>query len=280
MLKIINKPSDDMLFALKSLVNDECPYPNCKKKAQIIVSCFNKRKDEERFENSIVFCDDHALLCQQGKVDERLFWDIRQLLKPNRLSEDNKKSHILSNREEYLSRVVDEIKRSSTLRCIYVGPLPFHPDWYFTMYEGKFHIAGMDQAVFHALENPDINVSIILRNTKRYIEKVKDLIPESLFDALIDETVNNFARLMNPINNNKCIFLDTGPFHIPIIFDNACIFATRSSESKPINGGLLTYDEKQIEWEKKAFDRLLKNRELFSSLELNNFLSKELNKGK
>lgn len=278
MLKIINKPSDDMLFALKSLVNDRCPYPNCNKKAQIIVSCFNRHKDVEKFENSIVFCEDHALLCQQGKVDERLFWDIRQLLKPNRLSEENKKSHILSSREEYLSGVVNELKHSSTLRCIYVGPLPFHPEWYFTMYEGKFHISGMDQAVYHALEDPNISVSIILRNTKRYIEKVKDLIPESFFGVLVDETVNNFARLMDPIYNNNCILLDTGPFHIPIIFDNACIFATRSSDSKPINGGLLTYDEKQVEWEKQAFNRLLKNRELFSSLELKNFLSKALSK--
>ena len=85
---------------------------------------------------------------------------------------------------------------------------------------------------------------------------------------------------MEPQYHNKCIFLDTGPFHIPIILDNACIFATRGSESKPINGGLLTYDEKQVEWEKKAFDRLLKNRESFSSLELNSYLSNELSKGK
>ena len=78
--------------------------------------------------------------------------------------------------------------------------------------------------------------------------------------------------------NNNCMFLDTGPFHIPIIFDNACVFAARSQENTPINGGLVTYDVKQIEWEKSVFDRLFKNKENVKDqiIELKEFLTKGL----
>ncbi len=271
--------TEDTLFALMSLVNSKCPYPGCNKDARITVSCVKKSKDSPQFENSLVFCEEHALQCQHNKVSEKMFWDIRHLLKPNRFQDNIKKNRTLYTRNEYLNKIIDELDYTSTLRCIYVGPLAFHPDWYFNMYEGHYKIASMDRAINRILCNPKISVSLILRNTERYFNKVQELIPKSLYSVLIDETCYNFEKLMQPEYNNKCIFLDTGHFHIPIIYDNACVFAARAQDNTPINGGLVTYDEDQIQWERDAFDRLLQSHvgNVANKNELYNFLLKGLN---
>lgn len=258
-LKINNNPPNDLLFVLTQLVDNACPYPHCMKQSTIVVSCLESKKESTSFENSMVFCPKHALDCENGVVSDRFFMNMRKLLVPNRGRENSSKSSRISSRPEYLSQIATELENTTTLRSIYLGPLPFHPEWYYTMQEGKYKMVSMDRAVFHALYNPEIKVSMILRNTKRYFEKVNDLVPKKLHRSLFNETCKNYKELTKEAYNNIFVFLDTGPFHIPTIFDTACVFAFRSKAFSPISGGMLTRDIAHVNWEKTVFDNLINN---------------------
>lgn len=251
-LTIVPNPRADILAGLRALFHDICPYIGCCNKANTVVT-FAKRTSEYSFENSVVLCPQHAYQCETGTVSTNVIQSIRGLINPARV--DN--SHTINSREDYLSLVAEKIRVSHTVRVIYVGPLPFHPDWYFTLDE-KENKVSMDRSMQEALKSHTVETAIILRNSPRYIEKVKALTPEDRKPELVDSIIENFVELSKPQYKNRILHFDTGFLHIPIIFDSSCIFTRRQNENSPINGGYYTEDANQVSFETTAFDDIVK----------------------
>ena len=254
---ILKQPSPDVLLSLKRLAQNICVYPACEKKANVVVSVLKNRKDIPCFENSIILCEEHALSCQQGKIEGEMLMTLRELMRSGRgLSKESEKQELTS-RSEYLERIADEVPKSKNVRCIYVGPLPFHPAWYFEMMVGKTGVKSMDAAIAEALENPTVVVKMIIRNDLRYIEKCKSDVPFGLRKTMIEEICKRYEQLCDSSLNNTIEIWNPGIFHIPIILDDCCIFAFRSQPNTPIEGGFLTKDKKQINWERDSFDQIM-----------------------
>jgi len=254
---IVNEPSQDVLLSLQRLASNTCVYPGCEKKAHTVVSILKSKKDNPCFENSVILCEEHALGCQQGEIKGELLLRLRELLRAGRGLTKEPEKHELTSRAEYLERIADEVPKSKNIRCIYVGPLPFHPDWYFQMMIGKSNMKSMDAAISNALEDPGITVKMIIRNDLRYIEKCKSDIPIELRKPMIEEICKRYEHLRVPSLNNTIEIWNPGIYHIPIILDDCCIFAFRSRPDTPIEGGFLTKDKEQIKWEQDSFDQIL-----------------------
>lgn len=256
---VLKEPSQDVLLSLKRLASDTCVYPGCEKKAHTVVSILANRKDSPCFENSVILCEEHALSCKQGEIKGELLLRLRELLRAGRglITEPENEKHELTSRAEYLERIADEVPKAKSIRCIYVGPLPFHPAWYFQMMVGKTNMKSMDAAISDALEDPNISVKMIIRNDSRYIEKCKSDVPFELRKPMIEEICKRYEQLRNPSLNNIIEIWNPGIYHIPIILDDCCIFAFRSRSNTPIEGGFLTKDKKQIRWEQESFDQIM-----------------------
>lgn len=277
-IKVVSEATQDVFVSLKRLACDKCVYPGCNRSAKTVVAILKKKKDRPCFENSLILCEEHALLSQQGTIDEKTLITIRELLRTNRALDSISVGNNIPTRKEYLKKVTEAVLTSSTVRCVYVGPLPFHPEWYFDLKEGLTKMDSMDRAVSTALENSEVEVKMIIRNDLRYIEKIKSDVPQNLINELIQETCAKYEKLTNPLYNNKIIFWDLGFYHIPIILDKSCVFALRSQPRSPVEGGFFTEDIEKIKWEKATFDKLLemhKDKERNSS-NLKNFLNKLL----
>lgn len=260
MRKIILTSSlkDDVYESLLNLLkNEKCPFPQCNNKASMAITYKNKWYTKPAFENSLIVCSEHAHKCLNGEFSYDTILTIRNLLKPCRSGVKSMSSEVLPTRNEYLLRVTKEIKNTTSLRCIYVGPLPLHPEWYFELSESKNNILSMDRAVSDALKDENIKVTIVFRNDLRYLDKVKSNLNSSQIKDLKTYVCNQFDIMSNSKYNNTFIFADTGIFHIPIITDNVCIFAQRSNANVPIQGALLVKDKQQIKWEEQAFDRII-----------------------
>lgn len=277
--KYIDKePTQDVLLSLKRLTNDSCMYPGCEKQAKTVVALLNNKKDKPCFENSLIFCENHAFSCMEGEISEDTLLRLRELLRAGRGLRNESEEYALTSRAEYLSRIANEIPKSKNIRCIYVGPLPFHPEWYFNMMIGKTNMQSMDAAISDALEDSSVAVKMIIRNDYRYIEKCKSDVPYKLREAMINDICNRYVQLSQPALNNTIEIWNPGIYHIPIILDECCIFAFRTQPNTPIEGGFLTKDKKQIKWEQESFDRILSCNvdKIGNVVDLREFLSKML----
>lgn len=268
-LQLIQHPPDDVFVSLVRLVDDRCPYPNCTQPVSHLVMMRTSRNEGPRFENCLPLCASHSDAASRDQLDLQMLRTIRQLLRPARASSAQTGGQLLPTRHDYLSAVCDAVARGTkSLRCIYVGPLPFHPDWYFTLQESETGHPSMDRAIAACIGSGDCHTFIILRNHPRYAEKVKSFVPSRLLAPLIDETIENLRRAIGSENGNRIVAADTGAFHIPIILDNVYISALRAQPSSPIDSGLLSADPSQVAWERQAFDRLFEHYESQSTQHL------------
>lgn len=254
---IVENPTRDITQSLKRLANNRCCYPGCENEASTVVAILKNKKENPCFENSLILCENHALDCKQKKIKGDTLLRIRELLRVGRCLSETQDKCELPTRAKYLERIAEEIPKSKSVRCMYVGPLPFHPEWYFQLMEGKTRMKSMDAAVAKALANPNVSVKIIIRNDERYLEKCKSDIPDSLKRELVKETCENFEHLCLPKLGNSIEIWNPGIYHIPIILDECCIFAFRTQPNTPIEGGFLTTDKKQIKWERDSFDQMI-----------------------
>lgn len=277
---IIDNPPIDMQTSLNYLSNGICMWPGCDKTCNTIVSILRTNREKSCFENSLALCEEHTSACSQNpKSSFDTLANVRHLLSTGKTQFLSSNSRYLPSREVYLETVATEVPKSSTLRCIYVGPLPFHPQWYFDLREGQTKMISMDRAISDALSNRDVKVTMIMRNDLRYFEKVKQDIDTDLIPLLIKGTLDKFNKLVNSNEyNNKVIFWDIGTYHLPIILDSACIYAIRGNARSPIGSGRIIKDLMKIEEEQERFDDLFSTHQnsTISSSDMNAFLQKLL----
>lgn len=275
--KIVSEITPDVEMGLKHLTNGICPWPMCKYAGNTVIAVLKNKKERPCFENSLLLCQEHAAQCVNSTTDYSEFLqDIRRVIRGNR-GMLVKESRLLCTREEYIKTVVDEVPKSKNIKCIYVGPLVLHPDWYFDLRENQTNIKSMDRIVSEAVKNKNIKVTIIMRNEQRYIEKVKECVLQSKMSSLIAEIKKNFDEyIFSEAYNNTVLFWDAGIYHIPIILDHACIFAIRDDAISPITHGTISENKEEIYKENRMFDSLVSNRMQLKATkaELDNLLSR------
>lgn len=235
----------------------KCTFVTCDEESTTILyikRCFYRNPSTE---NSIAVCKKHADLCLDRVIPLKDIEDMIKLAQPNRNEGSIMGNIEFKTREEYMKKAIEEIEKSKTLRCVFVGPLPLHPDWYFELCEKETNYKSMDRVVANALSDKNKKVMIIFRNSPRYLSKVKSKIGTADTRRLVEYINNAFIEWSKPSYNNTLLIEDVGIFHIPIITDDVCIFASRTSDNSPVNGGILIKDKQTIDWEKKQFDLMV-----------------------
>lgn len=259
-VEVLPNPSTELLATLIRLVGESCPFPSCSREVAYAVVLRENKRQAASFDNSIALCANHAEQASKGEIEPSLLKTIRQLLRPARAGRSTTGARTLTTREEYLGTIRDRVSSHTTsLRCVYVGPLPLHPDWYFTLRDGATTLPNMDRAVARRLDDPRCSTYLILRNHERYVEKVKETVPADLLPALGQHIIDRAEQVYTSASSNHVVCADTGVFHIPIIVDNAVISAYRSNPQSPIDGGLLVTDRDHVQWERTAFDRMFEH---------------------
>lgn len=254
---IADNIDEDLAKKMMDLSKGKCTFFTCNEKPSIILYIKKNILQKPSIDNCIVVCNNHAHSCLEGIIPLNDIEDMIKLSQPHRNDGGLMSNITLNTRDEYIEKAIEEIERSNTLRCIFVGPLPLHPDWYFDLSEKTTAYASMDRVVSNALQDKNKKVMIIFRNNARYLSKVKGKIESEKIPDLIKYINDKFSEYLKPSYNNTLVVEDTGIFHIPIITDNVCIFATRESPDSPVNGGLLIKDKQTIEWEKMQFDKMV-----------------------
>ena len=224
-----------------------------------VIEFRDRRKDRPNMDNSLPLCSNHAEQARKGQIEGGLLRTIRQLLRPIRSIGTRYDSTPLDTRASYLAEIRDRIDAGTTsLRSVYVGPLPLHPSWYFNLRDGATNLPNMDRSVARCLEDPACETYLIFRNTQRYVSKVRELLPSDNLPVLAAQIIRRVDELYGSKagRNNHLVCADTGIFHIPIIFDQAVITAFRSTPQTPVDGGILITDVDQVRWERLAFDRM------------------------
>ena len=257
-IEVVKHPPEGLSEVLFQLVDNHCPFPGCQQKPTCVVALRTHRRDVLSVDNSLPLCLAHAERVARGDFDMSLLRTVRQLLRPVRVPANTPGTHTLTSRREYLQAVCDSIGSGTrSLRSVYVGPLPFHPEWYFTLRDGATGLPNMDRAVARCLEDPECATTLILRNDERYVAKMKEVVPFSLWPALAADILARLAVLLAPALRNTVICANTGAFHIPIILDAVAVSAARQGPSSPVEGGALITDPAHVAWERNAFDRMV-----------------------
>ncbi len=242
-----------------ALVGDICPFPGCSRIPSRVIEFRESKREKPNMDNSLALCSNHAEQAQRGEIEGGLLRTIRQLLRPIRSTSGRTSSRTLPTRADYLATIRDRIDAGTkSLRGVYVGPLPLHPNWYFNMRDGATSLPNMDRSVSACLEDPECETYLIFRNTIRYITKVRELLPPDNLPVLASQIARRVDQLYGSkiALNNHVVCADTGFFHIPIILDNSIITAFRPTPQTPVGSGILVTDADQVQWERSAFDRM------------------------
>jgi hypothetical protein len=256
-IEVLDAPPAGLAAELLNLVNNICPFPGCAGMPSRVVEFRDGWRGHLTMESSLPLCAGHAEQAGRGEIEPGLLKTIRQLLRPARGPKGGQRSRTLATREEYLAAIRDRVQRGTmSLRGVYVGPLPLHPDWYFSLRDGATGLPNMDRPISACLDDPDCETFLIFRNTPRYTEKVRELLPPDLIPALATAITGRIDAVYGQGQSNHLVCQDTGIFHIPVILDDAVITAYRPTPQTPVGGGFLVTDADQVRWEREAFDRM------------------------
>ncbi|MFJ5306793.1 hypothetical protein [Streptomyces sp. NPDC088350] len=254
-IEVLEAPPAELLAGLTSLVGNICPFPGCADLPSRVVEFRDGSRGRPTMESSLLLCASHSDQAGRGEIGSGLLKTIRGLLKPDRGPKGGSRS--LATRDEYLATIRDRIARGTrSLRGVYVGPLPLHPDWYFNLRDGATNQPNMDRQVATCLDAPGCETFLIFRNSPRYAEKVRELVPAELMPVLVAQIIGRIDAVYGQSGSNHMVCADTGIFHIPVILDDAVITAFRSTPQTPVGSGLLVTDPDQVHWERDAFDRI------------------------
>ena len=258
-ISIVDSPQPSLLHPLLDLVQNSCPYPACDVAPTKVVSLRSSRRESPRFENCLALCSQHASEADSGRIRPDMLKTIRAYLKPSRVnSESDGPSRILNSRTEYIDAICDALYPiPSELRAVYVGPLPFQPEWYFDLQVAQTGIQSMDRAVRRCLADRGCTVRLILRNHPRYLQKVSARVPSNLWQPFLDETIESVKELLEDQDlNNSIVCADVGSFSIPIIAGDVHVSAYRTVPDVPIEAGIRVSDQSLVQWERESFDTM------------------------
>lgn len=236
-----------------------CPVPHCTRE---IWDFFPLNCDLTR-ENLLPLCHIHYSMAEDKKLSIEMLRTIRNLLRLDRFPTKGPSIRIIPSRDEYLREMSRQIFFTGNEFFItYVGPLCLHPDWYFEKRDEIIMQPNMDRPIRDYLraysDIQDKNIKIIFRNTRRYYEKVKQIISPEKCKILVNDIFFEIDRIWSKKNNKgmEICCVDTGYLHIPTIFKKVAITAFRLSEKSPIEEGALYLDEGIVELEKKRFNQI------------------------
>jgi hypothetical protein len=256
-IEVLDAPPSELMAGLVILVGNICPFPGCASMPSRVVEFRDGWRAKPTMDSSLPLCASHAQQAGKGEIEPSLLKTIRQLIRPARGPKSGQGSRELTTREEYLAAIRDRVQRGTkALRGVYVGPLPLHPEWYFNLRDGATHLPNMDRPISACLDDPDCETFLIFRNTPRYAEKVRELLPSDLMQALAAQIIERIDAVYSQNSSNHIVCADTGIFHSPVILDDAVITAFRSTPQTPVGSGLLVTDTDQVRWESEAFDRI------------------------
>ena len=234
----------------------KCAIPRCPSPAKKVVQ---PSADVSISELPLGLCGNHAQLAESGAIGADLFLTLSRL----QLSADKRAGSnavMLHDRPAYLGAITRRLSApTARLYAAYVGPLPLHPDWYFAIRDASTGQPNMDVGIRSLLrERAGTDVRIVFRNVERYRQKLEELVTPTMRGKLKDDMLAEIDRIWGEDGSSGpqiCCF-DTGPFHIPTIFDDCAVTASRETPGAPITEGVLVQDPTLVEWEAAAFNRL------------------------
>lgn len=238
-----------------------CPIPACTHEDGLDLHHIDGDPSNNSNENLLVLCAVHHRMATEGKLTMNMCRSIKGWLAETRFL--FKRTRRLENRSAYLEAAIDELQKTEfTYRSIYVGPLFLHPLWYHKLRDARFGTPNYDVVVAEYLKNiskaRSEQTRIILRNSPRYVEKVKELVPSGMLAKLRDDILAAIETLWGRDASKGPLIccMDTGILRIPLIHDKSCVIAVRSAVLSPINSGYLLTNKDDVEAEREMYDTL------------------------
>jgi hypothetical protein len=237
-----------------------CPVPKCEREVALDVHHIDGDPANNERMNLLVLCAVHHRMAHEGMLNSNMCSAIKRLLvSENRFSDVGKR--ILRTRDDYLACAIDELDNTKrNFRCVYVGPLFLHPDWYFRRHQRQTGAPGLDRQVREFLRACDqdrrISTRIILRNTQRYVDKVFEIVRPSEVTRLKSEMLSLVDEIWGKSGRRGPLLcnVNTGFLRIPLIFDSSIVVTTRAAEGMPVEGGVIYRSDEDVKLERRTFD--------------------------
>ena len=157
-------------------------------------------------------------------------------------------SHIsftpLPTRKEYNDTVIEAIESApKSLLAIIVGPLFLHPmsiiERRLEREPRKSFSLALRNYLRDSLYKDDRDICLIIRNSKRYPQIIKDLVEKYEVDDLIEEMKFALHQIFSPQRSHSTISfccMDPGLFQV-IITEKFCFEPNRNTDLSPIDSG-------------------------------------------
>ncbi len=240
----------------------KCPVPQCNREVGLDIHHIDENPSNNEYHNLLILCAIHHRMAHNKMLSSNMCKTMKDYLsRENRFS-----SAYISNlksRSEYLNAASLQVQNAiSGYRCIYVGPLFLHPDWYFAKRDLIFGMPNFDREVKQFILNLAAkerdSVKIILRNTQRYIDKIDEIVEIGQREQFREEVINCIKSIWGGDGRKGPLIscVDTGFLRIPIITDECLLIASRSAAGTPIAGGYRMTSREDIEREKSMFDQI------------------------
>lgn len=235
-----------------------CPMPRC---GEAIWDFYPINGDDRSAEinNLLALCQKHYHLAKTKAISQQLLQTIRQLLGGGRRKDPAVKT--LDSRSDYLREIATQLFNTGDHLCLtYVGPLCLHPDWYFERRDRIVELPNMDRPMREYLRQHShfrkTTIRIIFRNSSRYFQKVNEIVQSNERMRFIEDVLQEIDNIWGSDGQRgpDVCCLDTGFFHIPVLFKDVAISASRSAPNMPIQKGVLYSDPQYVLWEKQSFN--------------------------
>jgi len=177
-----------------------------------------------------------------------------------------KQKDIQEDREEiddrgiFFQKAIDLLLTTKSFRCTFLGPIFLHPQWLVNRRNKKTQRPNFDNTLLKFIKfnsgKYSGQISIILRNTQRYQDKLDELIKpaeRTKFKKDMIMAIDDMFGIDGRNGIDICCH-NPGHFKIDLMYDNQYLEGSRKSETNQITGGYMYSGKDQLKNAKKEFD--------------------------
>ena len=196
MAKIRLPISTAIARSIKIEAGFKCAMPHCNDKTGLEIHHIDLNPANNLPDNLLLLCANHHSQATKGEIDRKACRDIKMILWKSGEVRLRLMTRDLNSRKEYVDTAIAYLsKNPQTYRSTVVGPLMLHPKWYSARRNARSQYSDYEAQLFEYVKKRCRtrchDIRFILRNSKRYEQKVEPLLPRADRTRFIDGIVKN-----------------------------------------------------------------------------------------
>ena len=178
-------------------------------------------------------------------------------------------AEILPDRKSYYTKAIECLGVTDAYyRTVIEGPFFLHPEWVVKLRNEKYdhQMPNQDVQVKNFIDsnltNQQADICLIIRNSKRYISKLDEIIPVESREQFKTELINNIYKLAqkNSEGKVKILCLKTGIISVSEIYKNCALESDKRTEDDPLSKGKFHIASPFVEERRNLFDSFFTER--------------------